>query len=174
MLVPAQSAASFCCVLRYSDTYGLSPPIYRWLMNRGMTLIELLVAVVIIGILAGAAAPRVAELRDRYLVSAAAASIAGAHNRARIHAVLESRVTELEVRADSLIIRVVTPTATNVIWSIPGPIADGVTFSSPARKLSFAPTGVALGFANATFVVNHGNARRQVIVSRMGRVRVIP
>jgi hypothetical protein len=46
--------------------------------------------------------------------------------------------------------------------------------SSAARTLSFAPSGVTLGFANATFVVSRGAARRQVVVSRLGRVRIIP
>jgi prepilin-type N-terminal cleavage/methylation domain-containing protein len=143
-------------------------------MKNGLSLIELLVALAIVGLLTGAAAPVVRGLRDRYLVAGAAFEIAGAHNRARIRSVLESRVAELEVRADSLLIRVVTPAGTSVVWAAPGPLAAGVNFSSPSRRLSFAPTGVTLGFANATFVLSRGGVQRQVVVSRLGRVRVIP
>jgi prepilin-type N-terminal cleavage/methylation domain-containing protein len=143
-------------------------------MKSGLTLIELLIALAVLGILTGAALPRVSGWRDGYLVQAAASEIAGAHNRARIRAVLESRITELEVRADSLILRVQGPGGTLQVWGAAGPLAAGIGLASPPRTLLFAPTGVTLGFANATFVLNRGTARRQVIVSRLGRVRVIP
>ena len=143
-------------------------------MKQGMTLIELLLALVVVGLLTGAAAPAVAGLRDRHVVQAAAAEIAGAHNRARIRAVLESRVSELEVRADSLVISLTFASGAAVVWSVPGPLASGTALLSPSRKISFAPTGVTMGFANATFIVTRGSARRQVVVSRLGRVRVIP
>lgn len=146
-------------------------------MRRGVTLIELVIGLVVLGLVSSAAIPAFAGLRDRYTVQAVAADMAGAHNRARIRAVLEGRVTELEVRVDSLIIR--SPGAglgfpPVPLWSAPGPLAAGVTMLSPARTLTFAPTGVTIGFANATFVLTRGGARRQVVVSRLGRVRIIP
>jgi prepilin-type N-terminal cleavage/methylation domain-containing protein len=142
-------------------------------MRRGVTLIELVIALVILGLLSSAALPAVTGWRDRYLVQAAAGAIAGAHSRARIRAVLEGQVTQLEVRPDSLVLRVGIGSPTTV-WSAVGPVGSGVTMLSPPRTLSFAPSGVTIGFANATFVVTRGAARRQVIVSRLGRVRVIP
>lgn len=143
-------------------------------MKHGFTLIELLLAIAIAGVLSTGAAPLLAAWRDRYTVHAVAAEIAGAHNRARIRAILEGRVTELEVRADSLILRVKSLPSPLAVWSAPGPQPAGAALLSPPRTLLFAPTGVTLGFANATFVVTKGNARRQVVVSRLGRVRVIP
>lgn len=143
-------------------------------MRHGVTLIELIFGLVVLGLLSGAAMPAVMGMRDRYTVQAVAAAIAGAHNRARIRAVLEGQVTELEVRADSLILRVGTGGTATTVWSAPGPVASGGSMPSSARILSFAPSGVTLGFANATFVVTRGTARRQVVVSRLGRVRVIP
>lgn len=143
-------------------------------MQRGLTLIELVIGLVVIGLASSAAIPLVTGLRDRYTVQAAAVAIAGAHNRARIRAVLEGRVTELEIRADSLILRVAASPAPPPVWSAPGPLAAGVSMVSPPRILSFAPSGVTMGFANASFVLTRGSARRQVVVSRLGRVRVIP
>ena len=144
-----------------------------WGMKNGVSLLETLLALVLLGLLSSAAAPALGGLRDRYAVQAVAADIAGAHTRARIRAVLEGIVTELEVRADSLIVRVnSSPPAT--VWSAPGPLGAGVTLASPPRILVFAPTGVTMGFANATFRVTRGGAQRQVVVSRLGRVRVIP
>ena len=133
----------------------------------------MMLAMLLLGIITAASAPLLGAWRDRSIVAAAASEIAGAHQRARIHAILVSRVAELDVRADSLVIR--TPsTGTSAVWSIPGPLAAGVTLSSPARTLQFAPTGVTIGFANATFVLSKGSARRQVVVSRLGRVRILP
>jgi prepilin-type N-terminal cleavage/methylation domain-containing protein len=143
-------------------------------MRHGITLIELIVGLVVLGLLSSAALPAVSGLRDRYTVQAVAAAIAGAHNRARIRAVLEGQVTELEVRSDSLILRVGAGAAGRPAWAAPGPGASGVSMLSPARTLLFAPSGITLGFANATFVVTRGAVRRQVVVSRLGRVRVIP
>ena len=143
-------------------------------MQRGVTLIEIAICLVIAGILSSAAIPAVTSFRDRYTVQSVALVIAGAHNRARIRAVLEGQNTELEVRADSVILRVGNGPTAHPVWSAPGPTASGTSMTSPPRVLTFAPSGVTVGFANATFVVTRGSARRQVVVSRLGRVRVIP
>ncbi|MEO8200694.1 MAG: GspH/FimT family pseudopilin [Gemmatimonadota bacterium] len=143
-------------------------------MQKGVTLLELIFALAITGILVVLVMPAVAGLRDRYLVGTAAQAIASAHNRARIQAVLQSRVVDLEVRPDSLLIRATSGATAIPLWSEIGPAQNGITLGSPTRILTFAPTGITLGFANATFVLTRGSARRQVIVSRLGRVRIIP
>lgn len=143
-------------------------------MQRGVTLIEMAIVLVMIGLLAGAAGPSVSGLRDRYLVTGMAGAVANAHNRARIHAVLTGATTELEVRADSLIVRCVVAIDTTVVWAAPGPASENITLGGAPRVLQFAPTGVTMGFANATFVLTRGSGHRQVVVSRLGRVRVIP
>ncbi|HEV8124027.1 MAG TPA: GspH/FimT family pseudopilin [Gemmatimonadales bacterium] len=143
-------------------------------MQRGMTLIELAIVLVLMGLLAGAAGPSVAGLRDRYFVTSMASAVANAHNRARIHAVMTGAATELEVRADSLIVRSMTGSDTTLVWAAPGPASQGITLGGAPRVLQFAPTGVTMGFANATFVLTRGSGHRQVVVSRLGRVRVLP
>lgn len=143
-------------------------------MPRGVTLLELILVLAIIGLMAGAAGPGLSGLRDRYTTAGMAGTIAGAHNRARIHAVLTGSTTELEVRADSLIIRTVTGQDTTIVWTAPGPASQGIAVTGAPRVLNFAPTGITLGFANASFVLTRGAGHRQVIVSRLGRVRVIP
>ena len=143
-------------------------------MQRGVTLIELATVLVILGLLAAAAGPSMAGMRDRYLVTGMAGGVANAHNRARIHAVLSGAVTELEVRADSLIVRSVIASDTTVVWTAPGPVSQGIALTGAPRVLRFAPTGVTMGFANATFGLTRGSGHRQVVVSRLGRVRVLP
>jgi prepilin-type N-terminal cleavage/methylation domain-containing protein len=143
-------------------------------MQRGVTLIELVTALVILGLLTAVAGPSVAGMRDRYVVTGMASGLANAHNRARIHAVLTGGVTELEVRADSLIVRSVTASTTAMIWAAPGPASQGIALTGAPRSLRFAPTGVTMGFSNATFGLTRGSGHRQVVVSRLGRVRVLP
>jgi prepilin-type N-terminal cleavage/methylation domain-containing protein len=167
-------------VLRYSvASCGNRMPVFALKSSslffmKGLTLIEMLVALVIVGLLSGAAMPAIGGLRERYTVQAAAEAIAAAHTRARIRAILESRVTELEIRGDSLILRVAGGGTPAVVWSAAGPLASSVTLASPPRTLLFSPTGVTMGFANASFILTKGSARRQVIVSRLGRVRITP
>lgn len=143
-------------------------------MRRGFTLLEIVVTLSIAGLILGLALPRLGEMLDRVAVTSAAGEIAAAHSRARVVAVTESRVSLLLVRPDSLILLVIEDTDTVPRWAGPGPAAAGVGLSGPARPLLLAPTGVGFGVSNATYTVSRGRAARQVIVSRWGRVRIVP
>jgi prepilin-type N-terminal cleavage/methylation domain-containing protein len=141
-------------------------------MSRGTTLLELLLAVVITGILAALAAPAAGALRDHLLVSEAAALVAGAHARARLLASVERRVMVLTFTADSLVLRAVeSPADTTERWRAAGPATAGILVSGFPRSVTFAPSGVAFGFSNGTYRFTRGTAQAQVIVSRYGRVR---
>ena len=141
-----------------------------WAMPRGFTLIETLVVIAVLAILASAAGPRFSALIDRQRVGAAAQSVVDAHNRARIRAVLDGRVTQLVIQTDSLVIsETSTPGA---LWRGPGPSAQGVALTGPAHSLLFAPTGIAMGASNGTYTLTRGSAVRQVIISRLGRARI--
>lgn len=142
-------------------------------MPRGTTLLELLLALLIAGLLATLAAPAAGALRDRLRTHEAAALVAGAHARARLLAAVEHRAVVLTLTADSLVLRAVeTPADTVERWRAPGPSASGVTVSGFPRRIGFAPSGVAFGFANGTYRFTRGAAWREVIVSRYGRVRM--
>ena len=141
-------------------------------MRRGFTLIELLLALVIAGVVFLIALPSVSDQRDRLLVEQAAYEIASAHTRARLTAVVEGRLALLTVRDDSLRLDVVDGTDTLVRWAEAGPRANGVLMTTGSRTIPFAPIGVSVGLANATYSLNRGGRSRQVIVSRYGRVRI--
>jgi prepilin-type N-terminal cleavage/methylation domain-containing protein len=141
-------------------------------MTRGMTLPEVIVALVIVALVLGIAAPRLSAPLDVVAVEQAAGDIAAAHARARMTAVVESRITQLRIGADSVTLEVITPAGPERRWARPGPAALFVTMTGPARTLSFSPTGITIGFSNASWTLTKGSAMRRIVISRLGRVRV--
>lgn len=141
--------------------------------RRGATPLELIVVVVVALLALSAAAPTARRTLDSIAVSGAARQIASAHLRARIAAVMESRTALLTVTADSVVIRVVAGSDTIVRWKSGGPGTNGVTVTGPARAMRFSPVGIMEGVTNGTWRLARGGARRNVIVSRLGRVRVV-
>lgn len=141
-------------------------------MTRGATLLELLVALSIVGLVLGIAAPRFSEPLDTLAVEHAAGEIAGAHARARVAAVVESRITVLHIGPDSLTMESLEPDGPVRRWSMPGPDRFAVFMAGAARTLTFSPTGITMGFSNASWTLTKGSATRRVVISRLGRVRI--
>lgn len=139
-------------------------------MRRGSSLLELLLALVIAGLLLSIALPKFGLFRDQLAVGEEAGRIAAAHRRARITAILESHPVVLIITPDSLRITVVADSGT--AWTAPGPSAHGVALTGGARQLTFSPEGITTGVSNATFRLTRGDASRTVVVSRLGRLRV--
>jgi Tfp pilus assembly protein FimT len=139
-------------------------------MRRGVTLLELVLILTVVGILAGIAMPRLNAVADALEVHAAASDISAAHRRARIIAVLQSRIVELSIDTNDLVIR---PRGDTIeLWHIRGPAARQVTLAGPPRLITFSPVGLSMGVSNASFHLTRGAASRTVVVSRLGRVRV--
>jgi prepilin-type N-terminal cleavage/methylation domain-containing protein len=108
-----------------AETGGLPP--YAGTMRRGATLLELVLVLVIIGTLTAIAEPRVRGLADSLAVHRAALEIVSAHRRARISAILQSRVLELTISAAALSIR---PRGTAAdTWQAAGPAAERVALA---------------------------------------------
>jgi type IV fimbrial biogenesis protein FimT len=142
-------------------------------MPRGFTLVELLLTMTLAGVLLAIAVPGLGALRDRLTVDAAASAITAAHARARVVARTERRIAVLALTPDSIVLRVVVaPGDTLERWRGPGPGIGGVSTAGMPRIVLFAPSGVSMGLANGTYSVARGGFRKQVIVSRYGRIRV--
>lgn len=124
------------------------------------------------GIVLGIAVPPLSRALDRIEVAAAASHIAAAHGRARLLAVARNRVVVLTV--DSLSLNIRDRDTAVAFWSRRGPALAGVSLNGPARTFTMSPQGYSLGLSNATLRVSRGRATRAVIVSRLGRVRIVP
>jgi len=141
-------------------------------MRRGVTLLELALVLAIAGLIVGIAVPRFQRVADSLAVHHAALELVSAHRRARISAILQNRMLELTIRADSLTIRI--PGAPTDLWHAAGPQAEGVSLTGPTYPLLFSPVGFTVGVSNGSFRLSRGAATRTVIVSRLGRLRVTP
>lgn len=139
-------------------------------MRGGFSLIELLLALAAAGLLLLIAVPRLSRAMDQIEVDAATSRVVGAHQRARMMAIARGQVLTLVIDSAELAIasRGGTP-----LWLQHGPAAAGVTLSGSTRRFTFAPTGVTLGLSNASLVLSRGASQRTVLVSRLGRVRVV-
>ncbi len=142
-------------------------------MRTGTTLLELLIVVLVAGMLAIIVLPGIAALHNRLAVDAASQALVAAHTRGRVAAQAEHRSMVLTLTADSLVLRAVeSPTDSVERWRGTGPAAEGVSTTGMPHLVTFAPSGVTMGLANATYALTRGSAQKQVIVSRYGRVRV--
>jgi prepilin-type N-terminal cleavage/methylation domain-containing protein len=141
-------------------------------MRGGVTLLELLIVIALLGVLAGFAWPAARHLGDAIATERAAQTIVAGHRVARFSAIMRSRRTFLAVAADSLTVRGVQGADTVTLWIHLGPQSEGVTLVGPTHPLVFAPTGLPMGVANATFQLTRGGVVRRVVISRLGRLRV--
>lgn len=140
-------------------------------MRDGYSLPELALILAVIGIILGTAVPKLSGALDRIEVGAAAGHIAAAHVRARMMAITQGKVVVLSV--DSLALTIRFRATQTPLWSEAGPASNGVSLAGAGHSFTFSPAGFSLGFSNATLRVTRGIATRAVIVSRLGRVRIV-
>ena len=140
-------------------------------MRKAFTLPELVLVVAVVGILAGLALPRLSAAINRIEVEGAANRLINAHRRARIMAMARGQVVLLSIDSTQLLIS--DRGGTEPLWSDLGPAATGVELAGPARKFSFSPAGTTLGFSNATLQLTRGSTIRTLVISRLGRIRIV-
>jgi prepilin-type N-terminal cleavage/methylation domain-containing protein len=141
-------------------------------MRRGISLLELVVVLALAGVLAGFALPAARRFYDAVVVERAAQTVVAAHRVARFSAIMRNCRTLLTVRPDSIAVRALNGGDTLNLWFHEGPLASAITLSAPSRAFGFAPNGLPIGVANATFELRRGATVRRVIVSRLGRTRI--
>jgi prepilin-type N-terminal cleavage/methylation domain-containing protein len=140
-------------------------------MRRGFTLIELVVALVVIGVTLTLALPRLGDTLDRIAVERSAADLAVALGTARNAAVMWSTRARLMIRADSLRIDRWSDTGWAVHKAWPGPVSHGVAVEVSNAQVVFGPTGMGWGASNTQVVLRRGSHSATLTTSRLGRVK---
>jgi len=141
--------------------------------RRGFSLPELVVIVALTAAVSAVVVPSLLHLVDRQLVESAAQQLVAAHREARVASTTSGRTALLRLGGDSLHLRLTRGGPdTILVWSRPGPRAFGVTVLGNDRTLRFIPVGYTIGVSNASYTLTRGAARRKVVISRLGRVRV--
>jgi len=141
-------------------------------MRRGVTLVELMLVLAVAGILFGVAVPALSLLLDSLAVHAAISHIEAAHARARLLAITRGKVITLAI--DSARIAISPRNDTLALWSEEGPSAQRVHLEGAQRQFTFSPEGFTLGVSNASLQLSRGATRQTLVISRLGRVRVLP
>jgi prepilin-type N-terminal cleavage/methylation domain-containing protein len=140
-------------------------------MKSGFTLPEVALTLVIAGLLLGIALPRFTALKQEVTIEQAAQALVSAHRRARTIAVARGHPAILSVAEGNL--RITLSGASQPHWLGPGPANQGVAVTGTPRDLTFSPLGITTGLSNATFTLSLGSATRTVVVSRLGRIRIL-
>jgi prepilin-type N-terminal cleavage/methylation domain-containing protein len=149
----------------------MADPLF-WGMRRAFTLPEIMLVLAVTGLLLGIVVPKLSRVNDALAVEAAGNHMVAAHQRARIMAIARGEVMVLSVDADRLTISS-RGSRTAPLWSEAGPSATGVTLTGAARQITFSPEGLTLGLSNTTLRLARGSASRSIVISRLGRVRVL-
>jgi type II secretion system protein H len=140
-------------------------------MRKAFTLPELMLVLALVGILTGLALPHLSGAMDRIEVVGAANRLIAAHQRARIMAITRGQVVVLSI--DSARLTISSQGGIDSLWSDIGPAATGVELAGSARQFIFSPQGITLGLSNATLELSRGSTTRSVVISRLGRIRIV-
>ncbi len=141
--------------------------------RNGFALPELLLVLALAGVIAALGAPSLLHVTDRRRVESAAQEIIYAHREARMTAYTAQRTAILRITADSIELRLTDRGPdTTLLWQRPGPRQFGVEVTGSAHTFRFIPSGYTIGASNTSYTLVLGAARRKVVISRLGRVRV--
>jgi prepilin-type N-terminal cleavage/methylation domain-containing protein len=140
-------------------------------MRKAFTLPELMLTIALVGILTGLALPHLSGAMDRIEVEGAANRLIAAHQRARIMAITRGQVVLLSI--DSTQLSITSQGGTDSLWSHVGPASFGVELAGPVRRFIFSPEGITLGLSNATLQLSRGSTTRTLVISRLGRIRMV-
>ena len=142
-------------------------------MRRGVTLVELIVVLGLLGVLSAMAFPRVAGWLDWIAVDRATGEVASFYQTARYAAIYRDERVRLELGEDSL--RAVFEGVTDSVflrWR--GPARYAVHFTASRATIRIGPTGLGFGAANTKLVLRRGAVAESLTTSRLGRLKRWP
>lgn len=143
---------------------------YCRVMKRGVTLIELLIVLTLVGLLSAMAFPRVARWWDRMAVDRAAIELVSFYHAARFAAIQRAERVRVVFREDSLLATFEGLRKTTFI-ARPGPAHHGVRLTATREEIQLYANGMGLGAANTKLVLRRGAEADSLTTSRLGRLK---
>ncbi len=141
--------------------------------QRGMTLIELVIVIVLIGVMAGFGFPRLGDAITKQNVRSARTLFVGVHAKARATAIQRGAQTQLIVSGGRVTLRAANP-VTNVDQQV-GNVEDlgsryGVTVQPTNVTLRFDARGIGMETTETTISITKGSYGSRIVISAVGRV----
>jgi prepilin-type N-terminal cleavage/methylation domain-containing protein len=139
-------------------------------MRRGVTLVELVVALVLVAAMSAMALPRLVGWLDWVAVDRATGEVASFYQTARYAAIYRDERVRLELGADSL--RAVFEGVTDSVFlRRPGPARHAVRLTASRALIRIQPNGLGYGAANTKLVLRRGTVAESLTTSRLGRLK---
>ena len=138
--------------------------------QRGVTLVEVLVILVVLGVLMGVAAPTVGTALEGYRAGGATADLYAAVHLTRARARAQGVTHALVIEPDGQGFRIVADPGGDA-QTVEGPhrLVDGAVATSNV-SIQFSPKGFAV--PAGTITVRSGGETRRIVVNILGRARV--
>jgi Tfp pilus assembly protein PilE len=134
----------------------------------GLSLLETLLALVLLGLVSALAMPPYVAQRDRSAVRAARTAAVTAFDQMRALAL--TRATNAAMRIDTAAARLVVHAGRDTVVRVEMFRAWGVRLAATRDSTAIAPDGLGYGAANLRLILSRGAAADSIIVSRLGRV----
>lgn len=135
-----------------------------------MTLVELAMVVTIAGTLAVGIVAAAGSAADRAEVTLMQGRVLEAYRQGQAAAMARGGPVAVVVAVDSVVVRGLSGDSA-VLYRAPGPGSRSIVLSPASHRAVFERSGLAAGLANVTHRLSRGQASRQVVVSRLGRLR---
>jgi len=138
---------------------------------RGITFVELLLVLVLIGLVTAVATPSLGRAVHRLAVREGAERYASVHHAARVLAVARGRLAriELDSSAHRATIALLDPSGAWDTVDVRSLGPARMTFSR--GTVTFSPLGIGWGASNTRIVFSSGTAADTLVVARTGRLR---